>query len=141
MQTEVDGFFSHYFTSVLPSLTQEDVTSLANSLILTLSEPPKSYLEESNDFWNDILNEIPHDWIEQVKVELRSANKELLIQYITQVPPATLFTTYSLYLTCLFAHIVVVSSLKVESSNRYAFREREKHSATRWRHHYLFRYD
>lgn len=89
MQAEVDGFFSHYSSSVLPGLTQEEVTSLANSLILTLSEPPKSYLEESNDFWNDILNEMPHDWIDQVKAELQSASKELLIQYIDQVPLLT----------------------------------------------------
>ena len=113
MRGEVDAFFSDYSTNILPNLSQEEVSSLANSLILSLSEPPKSYLEESNDFWNDILNDMPHDWVEQVKTELKSASKDLLIKYITEVLTHSLtnllthsliyLLTYSLtyLLTCL----------------------------------------
>jgi secreted Zn-dependent insulinase-like peptidase len=101
MQGEVDAFFNDYSATILPNLSQEEVSSLANSLILSLSEPPKSYLEESNDFWNDIMNDMPHDWVEQVKTELKSANKDLLIKYITEV----LTDSLTHLLTYLLTHL------------------------------------
>jgi secreted Zn-dependent insulinase-like peptidase len=110
MQGEVDAFFNDYSATILPNLSQEEVSSLANSLILSLSEPPKSYLEESNDFWNDIMNDMPHDWVEQVKTELKSANKDLLIKYITEVltdsPTHSLTHSLSHSLTHLLTYLL-----------------------------------
>ena len=57
---------------VFTRLTQEEVTDRANSIALSLEEPPKSYLEEASDYHDSLMSDMPLDWRELVIGELRA---------------------------------------------------------------------
>lgn len=51
---------------VFLALTQEDITERSKSLKSILVDSPTSYLSEAAGIWRQILEEVPHDYLQQV---------------------------------------------------------------------------
>lgn len=69
MQTAVDEFLQQQ-RSVFEALSEEDISLRASSVVRSLLDPPTTYEEEASQFWGNILEETPFDWIEQVISEV-----------------------------------------------------------------------
>ena len=75
MQDELGIFFESQ-REVFASLTQEDLSSRASAIALSLVDPPTSYAEEASEFWGAIISDMPFDWNDQVVAELRGLTTE-----------------------------------------------------------------
>ena len=72
---EVESFLAAQ-KAVFARLTQEQVTQMASAIVLSLQEPPKSYLEEAADFHESLMADMPFDWRERVISELQAVRVE-----------------------------------------------------------------
>lgn len=61
------GEFLHSQRAVLQALSQEEVTKMCESLVLSLKDPPTTYTEEASTFWERIVHDMPFDWTEKVR--------------------------------------------------------------------------
>ena len=75
LEHEVNEFLLRQ-SLVFCKLTQQEVSDRASAIVKSLIEPPKSYLEEAGQFRENILNNIPFDWIQQIIAQLESINVE-----------------------------------------------------------------
>jgi secreted Zn-dependent insulinase-like peptidase len=73
------GTFLSTQQSVLKALTQTEVSSLCESLIKSLLDPPTTYTEESSTYWSALLNHMPFDWTQQVVDELKNVTVDDVI--------------------------------------------------------------
>lgn len=58
------------------TIMQADVDSLAAVLISSLSDPPITYREEADNFWECLLDERGFDWTDRIIDELQQLKKE-----------------------------------------------------------------
>ena len=47
---------------VVDKLTSQELSTLCESVIKSLEDPPTTYSEEASEFWNAIISDMPFDW-------------------------------------------------------------------------------
>jgi len=75
LEKEVNEFLVRQ-SVVFSKLTQQEVSDRGAAIVKSLIEPPKSYLEEAGTYRENILNNIPFDWIQQIIAQLENINVE-----------------------------------------------------------------
>ena len=71
MEREIGEFLTSQ-KEVMTKYSQDDIRSIAEALVKIIEDPPTSYLDEAEMYWDSILEDTPFDWAEQVVAALRS---------------------------------------------------------------------
>ncbi len=84
MESALDEFFTSQRTLLTRELTDEAVRDRSAAIIRSLEDPPTTFSEEASEHWDSIVHDMPFDWTQQVVAELRTFDKQTVLQAAEQ---------------------------------------------------------
>ena len=71
MEKAIGDFLSSQ-KSVMAEYSQDYIRGITEALVKIIEDPPTSYLDEAELFWDSIVDDTPFDWAQQVVAALRN---------------------------------------------------------------------
>lgn len=84
MESALNEFFTSQRTLLTRELTDEAVRDRSAAIIRSLEDPPTTFSEEASEHWDSIVHDMPFDWTQQVVAELRTFDKQMVLQAAEQ---------------------------------------------------------
>ena len=84
MESALNEFLTSQRALLTRELTDESVRDRSAAIIRSLEDPPTTFSEEASEHWDSIVHDMPFDWTQQVVAELRTFDKQMVLQAAEQ---------------------------------------------------------